>query len=112
MITLESTGCHKIPNNDECIIIMINSTFTLPNGFIYLKNVYSTIIENLRYNSAENFTGASLPGYIANAVIVTKETAQALSKVQQYLSNDGYSLVIYDAYCPKRAVNAGQLHEI
>ncbi|MCC8372318.1 MAG: M15 family metallopeptidase [Rickettsia endosymbiont of Pseudomimeciton antennatum] len=41
----------------------------------------------------------------ANRVILTKPAAEALSAVQKELLANGYSLVIYDAYRPQRAVN-------
>ena len=85
------------------IVINVPSIFALPEGFVYLKEVNPTIIENLRYFSNENFIGRKIDGYKANRVILTYEAAKALSKVQQELLKDGYSLVIYNAYMPKRA---------
>ncbi len=77
----------------------------LPKDFIYLKDIDPTIIENLRYFSNENFIGRKIDGYKANRVILTYKAAIALVKVQQELLKEGYSLVIYDAYRPQRAVN-------
>jgi len=39
------------------IVINVPSIFALPEGFVYLKEVNPTIIENLRYFSNENFIG-------------------------------------------------------
>ena len=36
---------------------------------------------------------------------MTNQAAQALKKVQEAVSKDGYELVVYDAYRPQRAVN-------
>lgn len=80
-------------------------TFCLQEGFVYLDNVDKTIQTSLRYFSSENFVGAIIDGYKTNRVIMTKEAAEALSKVQKELLQEGYSLVIYDAYRPQKAVN-------
>jgi D-alanyl-D-alanine dipeptidase len=77
----------------------------LPKDFVYLKDIEPTIIENLRYFSNENFMGRKIDGYKANRVILTSEAAIALVKIQQELLKNGYSLVIYDAYRPQRAVD-------
>jgi D-alanyl-D-alanine dipeptidase len=93
----------------QCIIvfiIMVNklSVFALPKGFVYLKDIDSTIVQNLRYYTKENFIGKRIDGYKANKVILTIQAAEALSKVQKDLLKKGYSLVVYDAYRPERAV--------
>jgi D-alanyl-D-alanine dipeptidase len=74
-------------------------------GFVYLRDVDSTIVEELRYFTEENFVGTVLAGYESPRAIVTREAAEALSRVQADIAEDGYSLVIYDAYRPQRAVN-------
>jgi len=80
--------------------------FTLPTGFVYLKDIDPTIIQNLRYNTAENFIGKKIDGYKSNKVILTKNAAEALSEAQKELLKDGYSLVVYDAYRPQKAVDS------
>lgn len=89
------------------LIAIINSSFAieLPKGFVYLKEIEPTIIENLRYYSTENFIGRKLVGYEANRVILSAAAAKALSNVQQELLKNGYSLVIYDAYRPQQTVD-------
>src|SRR5436190_1324136 len=54
----------------------------LPEGFIYLRDINPTIIENLRYNTDENFIGKRMIGYRSNKVILTEQAASALSRVQ------------------------------
>ena len=78
----------------------------LPQGFVYLKNIEPSIIENLRYNTTENFTGKQVEGYHANKVILSLQAAEGLAEIQLNLATEGYSLVIYDAYRPLKAVNA------
>jgi len=77
----------------------------LEEGFVYLKDIDKTIIVDLKYYSTENFTGQYVDGYQSNSAILTKESAVALSKVQDDLNKLGYSLILYDAYRPQRAVD-------
>jgi len=91
-----------------CLILFIANAalaVELPKDFVNLKEIEPSIIENLRYFSNENFIGRKIDGYNANRVILTHKAAIALVKVQQELLKDGYSLVIYDAYRPQRAVD-------
>lgn len=74
-------------------------------GFVYLHEVDPTIITSLRYYSSDNFVGAPVDGYHKNVVIMTKQAAEALKRVQDAVRKDGYSLVVYDAYRPQQAVN-------
>ncbi|KGL64254.1 M15 family metallopeptidase [Polaribacter sp. Hel1_85] len=77
----------------------------LPEGFVYLSDVDATIQSELRYLSSNNFIGKPIDGYHKNCVIVTKETASALQKIQQILIKKGLSLKIFDAYRPQQSVN-------
>ncbi len=74
-------------------------------GFVYLHDIDPTIQTSLRYFSNENFVGERVEGYKKNVVIMTKQAAEALKKVQAAVGKDGYSLVVYDAYRPQRGVN-------
>jgi len=76
------------------------------NGFVYLDEIDPTIQVSLRYATKENFLGTPVDGYSnAARVIITKQAAKALKMVQDELRKQRYSLVIYDAYRPQRAVN-------
>ncbi len=77
----------------------------LPDGFVYVHDVDPTIIINMSYAQEHNFIGKPLSGYKKNVAILTKEAALALSKVQQAVKKDGYTLVIYDAYRPQKTVD-------
>ena len=88
---------------------MIDATATesrLPDGFVRLRDIDPTIIEDLRYATPENFTGARVPGYVGNACILAKPVAVALARVQRDLRSQGYVLKVFDCYRPKRAVAA------
>jgi zinc D-Ala-D-Ala dipeptidase len=74
-----------------------------------LVNVQSldpTIVVELRYATANNFTGAPLPGYQANRAYLRREAGAALARVQRDLKPRGLSLKIFDAYRPVRATLA------
>jgi D-alanyl-D-alanine dipeptidase len=74
-----------------------------------LSNVQSldpTIVVDLRYATANNFTGAPLPGYDANRAYMRREAASALARVQRDLRPRGLALKIFDAYRPVRATLA------
>jgi zinc D-Ala-D-Ala dipeptidase len=74
-----------------------------------LLNVQSldpTIVVDLRYATANNFTGAPLPGYLANRAYLRREAASALARVQRDLRPRGLALKIFDAYRPVRATLA------
>lgn len=74
-------------------------------GFVYLHQVDPTIKISPRYCSAENFLGKKVDGYKKPVIILTKQAASALKKVQEDIKKDGYCLVVYDGYRPQKAVN-------
>lgn len=88
-------------------LIFYTSTYSqkLPKSFVYLEDIDTTIKTELRYLSSNNFIGKKIDGYYNNRVIVTKETAKSLHKIQNILSKKGLSLKIYDAYRPQQAVD-------
>ncbi|PQJ83005.1 peptidase M15 [Polaribacter glomeratus] len=77
----------------------------MPKGFVFLSDVDATIQSELRYLSNNNFIGKTINGYYDNCVIVTKETADALQKVQTVLTKKGLGLKVFDAYRPQQAVD-------
>lgn len=74
-------------------------------GFVYLREIDPTIQVSLRYYGNENFLGRRVKAYKKPVLIMTRQAAQALKKVQEDLKKDGYELVIYDAYRPQDAVD-------
>lgn len=87
----------------ECCFAL--SELARSKGFVYLDEIDPSILVSLRYGTDENFVGKPVDGYKKSRVIVTKQTAEALQKVQKELKKDGYCLVVYDAYRPQQAVN-------
>ena len=63
----------------------------------------STILVEVRYAQANNFTGAPLPGYLANRAFLRKEAVAALARVQARLRSGGMGLKVFDGYRPVRA---------
>jgi D-alanyl-D-alanine dipeptidase len=76
----------------------------LPEGFVYLSDIDTTIQKEVRYFSTNNFIGKRIDGYHKNRVIMTEKTAISLQNVQQILLKKGFSLKIFDAYRPQQAV--------
>jgi D-alanyl-D-alanine dipeptidase len=66
----------------------------------------SSIVVDLRYATSNNFTGAPLPGYLANRAYLRREAAAALARVQRGLRPQGLGIKIFDAYRPVRATLA------
>lgn len=65
-----------------------------------------TIVVEMRYGTPNNFTGAPLPGYLANRAFLRREAAAALARVQRGLRAEGLGLKVFDAYRPVRATLA------
>ena len=71
-----------------------------------VSRIDSSIVVDLRYATSNNFTGAPLPGYLANRAYLRREAAVALSRVQRDLRQQGLGIKIFDAYRPVRATLA------
>jgi D-alanyl-D-alanine dipeptidase len=71
-----------------------------------IRSLDSTIVVELRYATANNFTGAPLPGYEANRAYLRREAAGALARVQRALRPQGLGLKVWDSYRPVRATLA------
>jgi D-alanyl-D-alanine dipeptidase len=66
----------------------------------------ATIRTDIRYATANNFTGRALPGYESARALMRPAAAQALARVQARLRRDGLGLKVFDAYRPIRATQA------
>ena len=71
-----------------------------------VRSVDSTIQVDARYATANNFTGAPLPGYDAPRALLRREVAAALGRVQRRLRAQGLGLKVFDGYRPVRATLA------
>jgi zinc D-Ala-D-Ala dipeptidase len=73
---------------------------------VEVRSLDTTIAVDMRYATANNFTGAPLPGYLANRAYLRREAAASLARVQRDLRGRGLGLKIFDAYRPVRATLA------
>jgi len=78
---------------------------TLPDGFVYLREVDRSIIQEMRYATAFNFVGEPIEGYDAPECVLTRQAARALAQVQADIRPRGLSLKVYDCFRPQRAVD-------
>lgn len=77
-----------------------------PPGFVALAEVDPTIGQDIRYATADNFTGAVVDGYEEPVCLLARPAAEALRRAQRELLPRGYSLTVYDCYRPQRAVDS------
>lgn len=96
------TDCYAKDSNSE-----------LHSGFIYLSDLDPSILINLKYHTDDNFVGKHIQGCTKRKAVVTVEAAEALRNVQEDLVMHGYSLVVYNAYHPKKTYQQFEswLHE-
>lgn len=77
---------------------------TLPGGFVYLRDVDPSIIQDIRYAGSNNFVGRPLDGYRVGECVVKREVGLRLKAVQRELGRQNLSLKMLDCYRPARAV--------
>src|ERR1700732_2196452 len=77
----------------------------LPEGFVYLRDIDPTIVQDIRYAGSHNFVGRPIRGYLAAECILSEPAANALEAVQNRLAEKKLSLIVWDCYRPKRAVD-------
>jgi len=71
-----------------------------------VQSLEPRILVELRYATSNNFTGAPLPGYLANRAFLRREAAEALARVERDLRPQGLGLKVFDGYRPVRATLA------
>jgi zinc D-Ala-D-Ala dipeptidase len=71
-----------------------------------VQELDSTIRVDARYATVNNFTGRPLPGYESARILLRREAAQALARVQSRLRTGGLGLLVFDGYRPVRATAA------
>lgn len=100
-------GHHRSITRAQCLFVFVVhfQVLALPDGFVYLAQVDSTIVQELRYAQVHNFVGRQIPGYNAPTCILTKQAAEGLTNVQKMLMSKGYALKLYDCYRPQQAVD-------
>jgi zinc D-Ala-D-Ala dipeptidase len=76
----------------------------LPAGFVHLRDIDPSIIQDIRYAGSNNFVGRRLRGYEAPECVVKREVGLRLKSVQEELALQNLSLKMFDCYRPARAV--------
>src|SRR6202048_2958512 len=76
---------------------------TLPGGFVFLRDIEPTIIQDIRYAGSNNFVGRPLRGYDAAECVVKRDVGLALKSIQHALAPQKLSLKMLDCYRPVRA---------
>jgi D-alanyl-D-alanine dipeptidase len=77
---------------------------SLPGGFVFLRDIDPSIIQDIRYAGSNNFVGRPLRGYDAAECVVKRDVGLALKSIQQELAPQKLSLKMLDCYRPVRAV--------
>jgi D-alanyl-D-alanine dipeptidase len=76
------------------------------DSLVNVRTVDATIRTDVRYATANNFTGDTLPGYELPLAMLRPGPAAALARVQRRLRGEGLGLKVFDAYRPIRATQA------
>ncbi|HEX6341949.1 M15 family metallopeptidase [Umezawaea sp.] len=74
-------------------------------GFVTLRSIDPTIVQEIRYTTPHNFVGVPIDGYLEPTCLLTKQAAKALRTVQRRVRPLGLTLKVYDCYRPQRAVD-------
>lgn len=75
------------------------------SNFSEISSVINDAAFDIRYYSPNNFTGNKIDGYKAPRAYMTKEALTVLAKAADDLRDQGYRLLIWDAYRPQKAVD-------
>jgi zinc D-Ala-D-Ala dipeptidase len=77
----------------------------LPGGFVFLRDLDPSILQDMRYAGPNNFVGRPLAGYDDAECVVKREVGMALQRIQQELAPQKLSLKMLDCFRPERAVH-------
>lgn len=77
-----------------------------PGTLVDLGAADRTLRTEIRYATANNFTGAPLPGYDAPRALLRPRAAAALLRVHRAVRADGLGLKVFDGYRPVTATLA------
>src|SRR5579862_3987982 len=75
-----------------------SASSALPKGFVYLRDVDATIVQDIRYAGSHNFVGRPIKGYLAAECILSAPAANALETVQRRLAEKKLALIVWDCY--------------
>ena len=69
------------------------SAQTLPGGFVFLRDIDPTIIQDIRYAGSNNFVGRPLAGYGAAECVVKRDVGMALKRIGSSYERRGHAVV-------------------
>lgn len=87
------------------LIVSQGSMAQMHDGFVDAKEAVPGAVIEARYAGHDNFTGSPITGYDAQKVVVSRQVATALARVQAELAQEGMALKLFDGYRPQRAVD-------
>ena len=91
------------------LLLFFSKTYLLcaqiPDGFSSIQREIEGIMLEPRYKTEDNFTGRVVEGYQSLELMLTVETINALQAAQREFNKKGFSIKIFDAYRPQKAVN-------
>ncbi|MDW7652438.1 MAG: M15 family metallopeptidase [Bacillota bacterium] len=70
------------------------------SGLVRIADLDETILIDLKYATADNFTGRPL--YPVSVGVINKETGERLVQAGEIFRRDGYRIKVWDAYRPYR----------
>eukprot|EP00118_Oscarella_pearsei_P028102 m.311510 g.311510 ORF g.311510 m.311510 type:complete len:261 (+) comp74890_c0_seq1:16-798(+) len=78
----------------------------LPEGFVNLSDLDSSILIDIRYGGSHNFIGRKIDGYDESVCILTRKAAESLVAAHRDFVSaiPPYRIKVYDCYRPQRAV--------
>jgi D-alanyl-D-alanine dipeptidase len=89
------------------VLFLLMSTpgsLTAPKPLVDIRAFSPGIALDIRYATANNFTGKPVAGYRAGKCLLHDPAARALAAVETDLRGRGYGLIVFDCYRPKHAV--------
>src|SRR5258708_20756085 len=72
----------------------------LPGGFVFLRDIDPTIVQDIRYAGSNNFVGRPLRGYEAAECGVKREVGLVLKNIQREPAKQKLSLKKFNFYPP------------
>lgn len=75
------------------------------DDFVYVDEQVPGVRWEAKYATCDNFTGASVDGYLANRIVGTRALCRALARAQERAASLGFGLFLWDGYRPQRAVD-------
>jgi D-alanyl-D-alanine dipeptidase len=75
-------------------------------GLVDVRAYAPDVRLDIRYATADNFTGSRLPGYCKPIAVIRRPAAKAIGGVQKRLARQDLGLLVHDAYRPSRATRA------